>query len=817
MELQSAWRNLTRNAGFSALIVVTLALGIGATTTMFSAVWAALLRPLPLPAQDRLVTVWQNDPRSPDGRQRVTPANFVDWSAQTSSFDALGVLPNWSGEPWTFNVAGSSGMERVGGIYASSGFFSVMGVAPILGRTLTTDEDLTQGRRAVVISYPYWQARFGGDPATVGRTLDIDTFRGGAFTVVGVMPPGFDFPRGTSLWLSLADWGGGAMPAPDASNRCCAWYTVLGRLKPRISMERARAELQTIAERVSARHPESPAADVRIVSLREMLVGNQERTLFGLFGAVACVLIIGCANVANLLLSRGVRRRPEVLTRLALGATRWRLARQLLAESLMLGGLGATLGLLLSLWGHDLLASAVEKRLPFVDGPRMDSAVLAFSIVLTLVVSVVCGLIPLADWRSVDWNVRGQSESRSSQRIRHALVVGEVALAVAVVASAGLFLRSLANLRAVDVGFETARTLVVATDLTTSPLRQRGSSAAFVRDIIPRVAALPGVRSVAVSTGVPFEGGLATQAITRYGDPVKPAAASPQVVQTAVTPGYFSVMGIVLTEGRFFTEDDRADGHLAAIINITAARRYWPGESPIGKRFAIGSSERFGSFRAVKPGEVEWREIVGVVSDIRSRGFAADVQPEVYHSYKQFPLYDPSLVIRTAGEPASLMPAIRGEIQAVNTQAVITKVRTLEEVADESIADARLRATLSTIFSAFALGLGMLGIYAVMSYTVAQRTREIGIRVALGARRHQVAGMIMAKALRLAAAGVVLGLAGASLVGRWISSLFFGVSASDPFTLGAASLLLLTAAALATAYPTRRALTVDPAEALRAE
>jgi predicted permease len=817
MELQSAWRNLTRNAGFSALIVITLALGIGATTTMFSAVWAVLLRPLPLPAQDRLVTVWQSDPRSPDGRQRVTPANFVDWSSQTSSFAALGVLPNWSGEPWTFNVAGSSGMERVGGIYASSGFFTVMATAPLLGRTLAADEDLTPNKRAVVISYPYWQARFGGDPAAVGRTLDIDTFRGGAFTVVGVMPPGFDFPRRTSLWLSLADWGGGAMPAPDASNRCCPWYTVIGRLKPRVTMERARAELQAIADRVSSRHPDAPAAGVRIITLRDMLVGNQEQALFGLFGAVACVLIIGCANVANLLLSRGVRRRREVLTRLALGATRWRLTRQLLAEGLLLGGLGAALGLLLSLWGHDLLASTVEKRLPLVDGPRLDSAVLAFSVLLTLVVSVVCGLIPLVDWRSVDWNVRGQSESRSSRRLRHALVIGEVALAVTVVASAGLFLRTLANLRSVDVGFETARTLVVATDLTTSPLRQRGSSAAFVHDIIPRIAAIPGVRSAAASTGVPFEGGLATQAITRHGDPVRAAGASPQVVQTAVTPDYFMVMGIALTQGRLFTEDDRADGHLVAVINTTAARRYWPGENPIGKRFAIGSSERFGSFRAVKPGEVEWREIVGVVSDIRSRGFAADVQAEVYHSYRQFPLYDPSLVIRTVGEPAALISAIRSEIQAVNNRAVITKVRTLEEVADESIADPRLRATLSTIFSALALGLGMLGIYAVMSYSVAQRTREIGIRVALGARPHQVAGMIMTKALRLAAAGVVLGLAGASLVARWISSMFFGVSAADPVTLGAASLLLLLAAALATAYPTRRALTVDPAEALRAE
>jgi predicted permease len=338
-----------------------------------------------------------------------------------------------------------------------------------------------------------------------------------------------------------------------------------------------------------------------------------------------------------------------------------------------------------------------------------------------------------------------------------------------------------------------------------------------VQDIIPRIAALPGVQGSAASTGMPFEGGPAGQAITRYGDPVRAAASSPQVVHTAVTPDYFRMMGIRLTQGRLVSEDDRADAKLVAVINTTAARRYWPGDNPIGKRFAVGSGDRFGSFRAVEPGQVEWREIVGVVTDIRSGGFASDVQPEVYYGYKQFPLYDPALIVRTAGEPAPLMAQIRREIQAANTRAVITNVRTLEDVADESIADQRLRAMLATIFSALALGLGMLGIYGVTSYTVEQQTREIGIRVALGAGRGHVAGMIMAKALRLAGIGAGLGIVGAYVVARWTSSLFFGVSASDPLALAGASLLLLGAAAVATAYPTRRALRVEPADALRAE
>ncbi len=818
MGLQYAWRGLTRTPGFSALVILTLALGIGATTTVFSVVWAVFLRPLPFPAEDRLVTVWQADPRSPEARLRLTPANFVDWEAQTTSFDALGVLPQWEGKAVPFNVAGRSGIERVQGMYASSGFFKVMGYQAMLGRTLSQDDDRTRGRRSIVISHSYWQTRFGGDPSIVGQTLDVDTFRGGLFTIVGVMPRGFDFPAGSSIWLSLGDWGGGPMPLPDASERCCPWYTVLGRLKPDVTIEQARLELTAIARLVSKKHPDGTAApDVQVVRLRETLVGNQRLALAGLSGAVGCILLIGVANVANLLLARGVSRRREVLTRLAIGATRWRLARHLLTEGVLLGVIGATLGLVVSLWAQDAVRSVMAERLPLIAEIRLDWFVLAFTVGLTLVVSAACGLVPLVDWRAVEWSARGQTESRTSRRLRHALVVGEVALAVAVVASAGLLVRTVANLRGVTVGIDTSRTLVVATDLTTSSLRGRGNAARFVQEVIPRIAGLPGVSAVGATTGVPLEGGPAGQAITRQGDPPRPAASSPQVVHTAVTPDYFRAMGIPITRGRSFTEDDRADGILVAVINETAARRYWPGESPIGKQFAVGSLERFGSFRAVAPGQVEWREIVGVVADIRSGGFAAEVQPEVFYNYKQFPLYDPSLVVRTAGDPATLAQTIRTEIGAVNDRAVITRVRTLDDVADQSIASPLLRARVATLFSVLALMLGMLGIYGLMSYTVAQQTREIGIRMALGARHSQVARMILGKALRLTAAGAALGLLISYVFARWISSLFFGVGPADAVTLAVTCVLLIVAAALATASPTRRAVHVEPAVALRNE
>jgi predicted permease len=707
-------------------------------------------------------------------------------------------------------------MERVQGIYASSGFFKVMGVAPMLGRTFGVDEDTSGGRRTVVLSHAYWLSRFAGDRAIVGRTLDIDTFRGGAFTIIGVMPPGFAFPRDARIWLSLGDWGGGPLPAPDAPGRCCPWYTVLARLKPAVTITAARVELTEIARRVSARHPEgAPVGAVQVESLRQTLVGDHTLPLFGLFGAVGCILLIGCANVANLLLSRAVGRHREVLTRVALGATRWGIARQLLGESLLLAVPGAVLGVALSVWGQALIAAAMRARVALIEGARLDWTVLAFAFVLTLATTALCGLAPLVDWRHVGWNTRGETESRASRRIRQALVIGEVALAVGLVATAGLLLRTVGKLRGVDVGFETAQTLVVSTDLTIGRLRERGSAARFIEAATSRLATLPGVRVVGAATGVPFEGGPAAQPITRQDRPARDAASSPQVVQTAVTPAYFRAMNIRLLAGRFFTEDDRADGALVAIVNDTAARRYWPGEDPVGKRFAVGSRERFGSFRAVQPGQIEWREIVGVVSDVRSAGFAAELQPEVYYGYKQFPLYDPSLIVRATGEPAALVAAICREIEAVNPNVVIREARSLEAIADESIEDPRLRATIAVLFSTLALMLGMLGVYGVTSHMVAQQTREIGVRIALGAEPVAIACMVVARALRPVIAGVALGLGVAWASGRLVASLLFGVTPTDSLTLVVTCALLIGAGLLASALPTRLALRIQPIAALR--
>jgi putative ABC transport system permease protein len=402
--------------------------------------------------------------------------------------------------------------------------------------------------------------------------------------------------------------------------------------------------------------------------------------------------------------------------------------------------------------------------------------------------------------------------------LRKGLVIGEVALAVMLVASAGLLVRTVANLQTVDVGFRMQGILVVSTDLTTGPLRERGHAAQFLEEIMPRLTALPGVRLSGAATRVPLEGSPAMQAITPEGRPALPAAQSPQVLQAAVTPSYFGVMGVLLREGRLFTEADSADAKLVAIVNETAARRFWPGENPIGKRFAIGSSERFGSFRRPRAGEeIEWREIVGIVSDIRSAAFDSQVEPEVYYNYRQFPIYDPKLLVQAETDPLALAPAVRAEIKAVNGRAVVSGVRTMEHVAAESIAQPRLRALLVGLFSAVALALAAIGIYGVMSYTVAQRAHEIGIRKALGARDAQVSRMILGNALWLAGTGIAAGLLGAFAAAHWISSLLFGVAPTDPWTIAATCALLSGATALAGYVPARRALQVDPAVALRSE
>jgi putative ABC transport system permease protein len=818
-DVKIACRGIRTNPGFAAMVIGTLALGIGANTTMFSIVRSVFFKPLAYPNAQQLVTLWESDPARGVTERKVTGSNFVEWEAESSAVEAMGVLPNWTGSSTIFNIVDKDTVERVPGVYASSGLFKALGVPPMLGRSLGPDDDRQSDQRHVVLSHSYWRERFRGNPAILGSAIEVDTFRGGKFTVIGVMPDGFEFPRGARLWLSLGDWGGGPLPARGVDDHGSPWYVVFARLKPNVTVERASAELSAIAKRASDGRPEvSRVTQVRVVPLQELLAGEHSLSLWILFGAVGCVLLIGCANVANLMLSRGIGRRKELLTRMAIGATRSRLAFQLIIESMVLCAFGAMAGLALAVPAQNLVARLISSYVPLAETASVDFAVLGFAALLALTTGLFCGLAPLAEWSNIDWRSRGQTEGTASKRTRQALVVSEVAVAVVLVAAAGLLVRTLANLQAVDVGFQTENLLSVSTDVTVGPLRQRGNAARLVRDVLPRIAGLPGVRSAAASTGTPLEEATATQAITRQDRPPVTAAESPQVIQTAVTPDYFRTMGVPLRMGRHFTEGDSAEGKLVAIVNETAARRYWPGEDPIGKRFAIGSLERFGRFRAPSAtGPIEWREIVGVVADIRSSGFAAEIQPEIYYCYAQYPLYAPTFIVRTETDPKSLATLVRREISSVSKQAVVTNVRTIAEVARGSLREQRIRAMLLMGFSGLALILSLLGIYGVLSYTVGQRTQEIGIRMALGADHAEVSRMVVGQALRMTVTGIILGLAGAFAVTRWMTSLLFGVQPLDPLTFVVSCALLLGVSVLASYAPVRRAIRVDPALALRSE
>ena len=817
-DFRYAVRTLQKSPGFTTVAALTLALGIGANTAMFSVIRAVFLRPLPIPNEERLVTLWQSNVENGVARELVSPANFVDWEAQNDVFEQMGAWPGASDSVVAFNLVRKDGSERVRGVYCSSGLFRTLGVQPVLGRTFFPDEDRRRDQRSAVVSHSYWQERFGGDPAILGKTIEVDTFRGGVYTIVGVMPAGFDFPRGTRIFLPIAFWGGGPLPAPDAAGRCCSWFSVGARLKPGVRRERAQREMTAIARRISDRHPEAGrVTEVQVTPLRQEMVGSHRTGLLALFGAVGCVLLIACVNVANLVLSRVLTRRGEMRIRAALGATTGRLTRQILVESLVLSGLGAAAGILLALWAQGLLAKAMAGSIPLAAGARMDLGVLAFTIGMTVATGCLCGLAPVAQLAA--GRLRSHTEASSGGFLRQALVAGEVALAVTLVAGAGLLIRSLLKLQRVDPGFRVERVLAMSFDFTASPFRGPGNQQPYFHELLTRVAGLPGVRIVGAISEPPLSRRrMPDQAITLEGQPLRTAVESPRVISRAVTPGYFPAMGIPLKKGRMFTEGDTGDGKLVAIVNETAARLYWPDEDPVGKRFVIGSRERFGYFRPTqRPGEPEWREIVGIVADVRSSGLDLPAQPEVFYNYRQFPWYGPTLVLRAGGDPLLLASAIRREASALNQRAVVTEVATMEQIAADSMAPPRFRAQLIGLFSALALLLGMLGIYGVTSYAVAQRTQEIGIRMALGATMSDVARLVIGQAMRATGIGLVLGITGALVAARWISSLLYGVSAADPLTLAGTCAVFGAAALGATYLPARRAARVDPMVALRHE
>jgi putative ABC transport system permease protein len=799
-DLRFGARTLRKSPGFTLVAVLTLALGVGANSAIFSVVNAVLLRPLPYKDPDRLVMVWEKGNPDEFPINSVSAANFIDWREQSRVFEGMSVLGRAS-----FNLTGAGEPLRVDGRRVSANLFRLLGVEPQLGRAFLPEEDDPGAGRVVILSHGLWQRRFGADPSVVGRPVNMN---GHSYTVVGVMSPQFQFPsRQDELWVPIA------FAPKEAASRGNNSYEVLGRLKQGVTLGQAQAEMNAIASRLKRQYPDVVKSDATVVvSLHEQTVGDIKTALLVLLGAVGFVLLVACANVANLLLARAAVRRKEVALRVALGAGRMRLMRQFLTESVLLAALGGALGLLLALWGLSVLKAFVPESLAEVKNVALDARLLGFTAAVSLVTGLVFGLAPAAQASRLDLNEmlkeggRDSSSGRGGDRLRGLLVVAEVAVSLVLLIGAGLLVNSFVRLRSLDPGFSPENLLTMSVMLPQQKYPDHARRVAFFSELTSRVEALPGVRAAAVTNWIPLTLQGDTFGVSVEGRPDPGPDKRPDVVTRVVSQDYFDAMGIRLLRGRKFDErTDRADSRPVAVVSETMARRLWPGEDPIGKR--------------VQPGEPDpngWIEVVGVAGDVRQFDLAAEPRLQMYLPYAQFEWFVPrQLVVKTDGEPAGLAAAVRKTVWELDRDQPVSDVRTMEEVLSGSVARQRFSTLLLGVFAALALLLAAVGIYGVMSYAVAQRTREIGIRIALGAQAGSVLRLMVGQGLKLAAAGVALGLVGALLLTRLMSSLLFGVSATDPATLVCISVVLVGVALLASYIPARRAAKVDPLVALR--
>ena len=804
-DLRYGVRMLWKNKSFTAVAVVALALGIGANSAIFSVVNTVLLRPLPYKEPGRLVMVWEDDTKHGFPNDTPAAANYVDWRDQNQVFEGMAAAADQS-----FNLTGAGEPERFDGKRVSANFFSLLGVEPQLGRAFMPEEDVSGANRVVVLSHGLWQRRFGSDSGLIGKSI---TLNGDGYTVVGVMPADFQFlSQEVGMWVPIA------FTPQQAANRGNHYLRVVARLKPGVTVEQAQSEMSTIAARLQQQYPEQNIdLGTTVVSLHEEVVGNIRPALLVLLGAVGFVLLVSCANVANLLLARAAVRQKEIALRTALGASRLRLIRQFLTESVLLAALGGVVGLLLSVWGVTLLKSFIPENISQVKAIAVDARVLGFTILVTLLTGLVFGLAPAAQASKFNLNEtlkeggRDAAAARGSNRIRGLLIVSEVAISLVLLVGAGLLINSFMRLRSVDPGFRTDNLLTMSVVLPQQKYPDLARRTAFYTDMIRRVEALPGVRSAGVTNWIPLVKQGDSIGVTFEGQPVPvPGQGKLPIIATRiVSPHYFGSMGIPLLQGRVFEEGrDRVDSPCVVVVGETVARRYWPDESPLGKRLSPG--------RPTTP--EDWCQVVGVVKDVRQLDLAAEPKPQMYLTYAQADFFAPRhLVVSTEGDPLALAGTVRKTVWEVDRDQPVSNVNTMEGVLSESIARQRFSTLLLGVFAGVALVLAAVGIYGVMSYSMAQRTREIGIRMALGAQKRDVLKLAVGQGLRLVAIGVGVGLVGAFALTRVMSSLLFGISATDPATLITISLILVAVALLASYIPARRAAKLDPLIALRYE
>jgi putative ABC transport system permease protein len=791
-------RMLRKSPGLTSVAVLSLALGMGAISTIFSFVNGIMLRPLPYPESERLVIVDETAFKQGIDSMNVSYPNFLDWRAQNQSFEDIGCYTTGG-----FIISTGGEPEQLKGAFITQGMFEILRVAPIMGRTFTGDEDQPDHDQVVILSYSLWQRRFGGDPNILGQTLLLNNRQR---VVIGVMPKGFQFPEVADAWGPLA-------LTPKLFTRTDHGLLSIGRLKPGVALEQAQAEMIQIASNIEAQNPvTNEGLSVSLTGLRAGLVGDYKKALLILLGVVAFVLLIACVNVANLLLARATARQKEIAIRAALGANRRRIFRQLLTESMLLGLIGGALGLVLALWGMDLLLAAIPIDIPFWMKFDLDGRVLAFTAACSLLTGVVFGTAPALEASNPDLNETLKEGGRTGSgagrhRLRSLLVVAEIALSLVLLVGAGLMMRSFMSLQRVNAGLNPSGVLTMYIALPGAKYRPPEKRLAFFSQMLDRVRAIPGVLSAGTNTGLPLAGNNWGRSLTVEGFPVLSVGEAPSINHCVISSGYFSAMGITMLKGRDFDERDTRDASKVTIIDQRLSREYWPDEDPIGKRIRFGPPED----------NEPWHTIVGVVGDVKHERLDATTRESVYLPFAQMPIGGSSLVIRTSGRPENVTGAVRAQVKELDPDLALTQVMPMTEVVARSVWQPRLYTALFGVFAAVALILATIGIYGVMSYAVTQRTREIGLRMALGAQRQDVMKLVVGQGVVLAALGVGAGLVAAVGLTRLMSSLLFGVTATDPITFAAVSVLLAGVALGACFVPARRAAKVDPMVALRYE
>ena len=803
-DVRFALRTMVRKPGFTAVAIVIMALGIGANTAIFSLVRAVLLRPFPFANPERLVLVWEDAAFVGFPKNTPAPANYADWKARNEVFEDMAAVTNRD-----FNLTGDGEPEKVYAYAIVGSFFPVLGVEPALGRVLTGEDDQPKSGKVAVISYSLWQSRYGGDRALVDRDILLDDEK---YTVVGVMPRGFQF-----LDPDIRLWVPSGFTPQQLANRGSHFLQVVARMKPGVTLDQANSNIKTITAQIAHDNPDQAGRlDANVISLSEELTGETRRPLLVLLVAVAFVLLIASANLANLLLSRSLGRSKEVAVRTALGATRGRLVRQLITESVLLSLAGGVAGVVVAVGSFAFLRQLIPAGLSLFVDLRLDTMVLVFTLALSAITGMVFGLAPALQLSRVDLNeALKQGGGRTSlsaghRRLQNTMIIGEVALAMVLLVGAGLLIKTFARLRDQYSSLRPESVLSLRTTLPESRYKDPQRRFTFYEQVLERVTAMPGVVAAGYTTSVPLDWKGGTNGISIEG-----RAAERGIHYDAnhrqISPDYFKAMGIALRKGRLFSDGDNTRSLAVAIVNEAMANEFWPGEDVLGKRFKLGRPDS----------KQPWIEIIGVVANIKQMGAEAAVKAEMYFPYQQVsdqPWYAPrDLIIRTAVDPISLVPTVTARVHEVDAAQPVSNIRTMKEVLGKEFGQRETGTTLLAVFAALAMGLAGIGLYGVMSYFVSQRIPEFGVRMALGAQSRDILWLVLKRGMGLALAGLAIGFAASFALTRLMRSLLFEVSASDPIVFASIALLLAAVAFAACVTPALRATKVDPMVALRYE